>query len=341
MRPAAYERLRSNRRRVRAEAAAWITRLHGPSRTPAMEAGLRRWLAEDPRHAREFELATDVWNETGCGHTEGVPKRPPLARRPNLAKLARPIVAIAAAVLLFSIWMIQIAGRTAISTGVGEQKTVMLTDGSRITLNTDTALVVQYRGHSRTVTVKYGEAYFDVVHNALRPFVVRAGDRSVIDLGTRFMVNRSGGSGDSLTVLVVEGQVAVAPTDEVKISPSRVASDVHYVSAGQLLRFRANALPAIQTVPLDEATAWLNGQVIFNGTPLAEAAAQFNRYNAEKIKVISAQAAAIPVGGVFRVGDYASFARAVAESHHLTLITRGNELLLEPSGPLRGTSSSH
>src|SRR6185437_413334 len=161
-------------RRVRAEAAAWIARLHGPDRARAVEAGFRRWLAEDPAHAAEFELATDVWNETA-----GVS----LHARYGLSGYRRTlshnrstwgwgIAAGLAASLLAAAWIAQTLWRSIVTTGVGEQKTIILADGSRVTLNTDSRIIVDYGKHTRTVILRYGEAYFQVVHNQARPFTV-------------------------------------------------------------------------------------------------------------------------------------------------------------------------
>lgn len=332
MSPSSRECSKVDRRKVRAEAAAWLARLHGPNRTPALEEGLRQWLAEHPVHGSEFELATDVWDET-AEDRGNLPSPPhPRQRRRRAPLAALTLTAVAAAVVV-GWWFIRTGGDTLLSTGVGDQKTVILADGSRITLNTNTRLLLHYGKRTRTVILKYGEAYFDVVHNPTRPFVVRAGQQEVIDVGTRFLVNRCGLANDPLTVTVIEGRVVVAPVDLPAISLARLTPAVHVLGAGQLLQFHPNALPTVRAVSVDEATAWLNDQLIFDGTPLGEAAAQFNRYNATKIKVMSAKAATIPVGGVFRIGDSASFARAVADSHHLKLITREDELVLEPGSP--------
>lgn len=61
---------------LRAQAAAWVTRLHGPNRTEAVEDGLRCWLAESPEHKAAFELLTDTWEKSGR-----------LRRRPSSASL--------------------------------------------------------------------------------------------------------------------------------------------------------------------------------------------------------------------------------------------------------------
>lgn len=327
---------RVERRKIRAEAAAWLARLHGPNRTPAMEEGLRRWLAQDPIHAREFELATDVWDESG-GHGTRVPtEQLPSRRHFHLPRLLVPLGAFVAAAIIMVCWVIQAHGTVQVSTGIGEQRTIILADGSRLTLNTNTQAEVRYTKQARTVTLRTGEAYFDVVHNSHRPFIVRAGDQKIVDLGTRFIVSRTAPGANSLSVTVVEGRVAVAPVGDMNMLGPKSPPRVRIVTAGHLLKFRAGSFPALHSVSLDSATAWLNGQLVFDDTPLSEAAAEFNRYSSVKIRVLSGTARRLPVGGVFRIGDSASFARAVAESDHLTLITRRNELLLEPP-----TSDAH
>lgn len=296
-----------------------------------MEEGLRRWLAEDSYHAREFELATDVWNES-CGQGRRIHRNiSHPVRIPRFHRLSRAIVASAAAAILVVAGFIQSGREFQVSTRTGEQKTIILSDGSRLTLNTNTRILIHYTENTRTVILEYGEAYFDVVHNGARPFVVSVGDRRVVDLGTRFLVNRAAVAGDSLTVAVIEGRVAVAPMDATDIVRPQMSLKVHIVSAGQILGIRPHSSPVIRSVSLQVATAWLNGQLIFDSTSLDEAAAEFNRYSPIQIKVLSREAAHILVGGVFRIGDSASFARAVAESHHLRLISRNDELVLESS----------
>ena len=66
------EHAANNRRRAaRAEASAWIVRLHGPHRTADLEAGFRAWLAADPENARQFERVTEVW-EAGATPVPGI-----------------------------------------------------------------------------------------------------------------------------------------------------------------------------------------------------------------------------------------------------------------------------
>jgi transmembrane sensor len=204
-----------------------------------------------------------------------------------------------------------------------------LDDGTRVELNTDTQLLVKYDHHTRTVVLKSGEAYFQVAHEH-RPFMVFAGERKILALGTAFTVRRDGSSDEALTVTLIEGRVVVAP---VNADPGLVPAPsptVTLLNAGQRLRTRAHAKPTVDTPSIEKATGWMRGQLIFDHTPLREAAAEFSRYNKIKITVASPEAAEIPIGGIFRIGDSRSFARAVAASYDLQVTVNGDELVLEP-----------
>ncbi|MGH9735025.1 MAG: FecR family protein, partial [Candidatus Acidiferrales bacterium] len=199
----------------------WIARIHGPDRSAALEKGLRQWLGEDPLHSAEFELATDVWNESGGTPRGPLPGFGTERREAVHNRLLRPVLAAAVvAGLLIVAWVAYLPGGRAISTEKGEQRTVVLTDGSRITLNADSRVDVNFDRSVRTVVLRYGEAYFDVIHNGAQPFVVRAGDRQVVDLGTRFLVSRYGANDESVSVTVIEGRVAVAPLTDIHLTPS-------------------------------------------------------------------------------------------------------------------------
>jgi transmembrane sensor len=236
----------------------------------------------------------------------------------------------ATAVLLIVVgaWALHYFGRPAITTALGEQRTLNLPDGTRVELNTQSRLVVRFDDRVRTVVLTSGEAYFNVAHEA-RPFVVVAGPRKVIAVGTSFLVRREEGADNAVTVTLIEGRVAVAPLTAADALPSKPTPEVTLLSAGKRLKAAQHAPPAIDSPSIDKETAWMRGQLIFDSTPLREAAAEFNRYNALQIKIASTEAGAIPVGGVFRTGDSASFAAAVAQAHNLQLVTRENELVLE------------
>jgi transmembrane sensor len=314
--------------RAQAEAAAWMALLHSPDRSPELEAGLRRWIAADPLHAATWEAATDLWNETG-----DLPRRIPRRRLPEQARSKppiKPLFAVAALCLLAIGALVQYSLPSAVTTSVGEQRTLNLDDGTRVELNTNSRLRVKFDRQNRTVVLESGEAYFQVAHER-RPFIVLAGERKIVALGTAFTVRRDEISDDAVTVTLIEGRVAVAPANTDNKAPAATPA-VTVLKAGQRLRTRPDATSTVDAPSIDKATGWMRGQLIFDHTPLREAAAEFSRYNKIKITVTSPQAATIPIGGIFRIGDSRSFARAVAASYDLKVTQRGNELILEPTG---------
>jgi transmembrane sensor len=315
--------------RVQAEAAAWIALLHSNERNAEIEAGLKKWIAADPLHASAWEAATDIWNDT-AGLPRRIPQpRIPLSRTRARHAYLRPVLAVAALCLLITAggvtWRHFL--HSTVNTAVGEQRTLNLEDGTRVELNTNSHLVVQYDSHTRTVTLESGEAYFQVAHEQ-RPFVVIAGERKILALGTAFTVRRDESAENPLTVTLLEGRVAVAPVEMANIADAPVP-EVKVLNPGERLRVRKHKDATLDSPSIDRATGWMRGQLIFDHTPLREAVAEFNRYSSLKITVASPSAGEIPVGGIFRISDSKSFARAVAETYSLHLTLRDNELVLD------------
>jgi transmembrane sensor len=317
-------------RRIRAQAARWVTELHGPDRSASLEAKVREWIAADSRHAAAFELATEAWQRSGNlpAHlpklSAGTPKRARSGTsRPVAAGIAVSIVALAGVIY----W----ARDGSLATGPGEQRTVELTDGTEVSLNANSRVRVQYDDRVRKVTLVTGEALFDVTKNPSRPFVVVVGDRKVIALGTSFMVRRDDGSAAApagFAVTLVEGRVAVEPLSAPDALPSVPVAGTQVLSPGERLRFEMGVSETLDSPSMDKVTAWRRGQLIFDDTSLAEAAAEFNRYGTGKLTIEGASIGKLRVGGVFRIGDPSSFAQAMANTYHLRIINRGRQIVL-------------
>jgi transmembrane sensor len=317
--------------RALAEAAAWVVRLHGPERTQAVESGWRCWFAAHPDHAAAWELVSDKWNKSHDVPV-GLVHAAVRVGRPSRVRLRPVLVAVAAAASVVMGWALVYLGRGVFTTAVGEQRTLNLEDGTRIELNTATRLVVSYDVKTRTVELKSGEAYFSVAHEA-RPFVVTAGNRKVIAVGTSFTVRRDPSADDTMTVTLIEGRVAVASADAPNVLPREQVPEVTVLSAGQRLHIRRRAPITLDTPSIDRVTGWMRGQLIFDHTPLDEAVQELNRYSATRLSVASPETGRIPVSGTFRVSDSVSFAHAASETYHLRLVRRGDEIALESEQP--------
>jgi len=342
--PVAPERL--------AEAGVWIARLHGGNRTRAIEAGLKRWLREDAENARAFEIATEVWDDAE-NLRRFVPLRPKLASRPRSSMAPIFAMAAAASLLLFLGAVLWFQNLGVITTGVGEQRQMVLEDGTRVFLNTDTRLVVSYNNDARRVELRRGEALFNVAKKSDWPFIVTAGDREVRALGTSFVVRREE---QQLAVTLVEGKVVVSPVQQATQSAAESAlaqqpaqstgsaapsvdkqtsapgrSDVFTLAPGQRLTFGAGSPARLDTPSVEKATAWRRGQVILDDTPLRAAAEEMNRYNAIKLVVAEDVAADLLVSGLFQAGDSIHFANAVADTYNLNVQERNDEIILSRS----------
>lgn len=308
---------------ILAQAAAWIANLHDDDRGEKLEAGFRRWLAADPRHRTAFEMANEMWNDTELWPKSAVPAASPrvwstFAPAATLAAAA----CVGAALLLGALLYFRGSG---VATDVGEQRSLTLEDGTRVSLNTNTRIRIDYDDAVRKVRVESGEALFEVAKRPDRPFVVVAGERQITALGTAFVVRRDR---QEVTVTLVEGKVQVATVGS--IAETREAgSKVAVLSAGDRLTLTEAGQAKRDRPVVASAVAWQRGQVVFDRTSLADAAMEMNRYSSVKMEVEGAAAERLLVTGVFRAGDSESLAQAMAESYRLEMVSEPRRIVLK------------
>jgi transmembrane sensor len=314
--------------RISAEAAVWVMELHGPDRDEELESRVRRWIAGDPRHAAAFERATDAWQQSG-----NIPRRPPQRvsesaqgrKRMRTAGAALAGMAALCAALACTIYFLR---DDTLATGPSEQRIVDLSDGSQVTLNANSRVVVQFDEGVRKITLKRGEALFDVAKDRSRPFVVIAGDRKVIAVGTSFEVRREEPAGSTFAVTLMEGRVAIEPISWPNALPNVAVSGVKLLNPGERLRFTGDRNETLDSPSIEKVTAWRRGELIFDDASLGEAAAEFNRYGTRRLVIESPAARKLRIGGVFGIRDPYSFAQSMANTYHLRIITRGNTITL-------------
>ena len=318
---------------VQAEAAAWIARLQAAANARDVERGLAEWLKASPEHAAAFEEATDIWEGLGGVPTavllksrSAPPARAPTPRWPSLVTAA---TACAAALLFLGIVAFQFFD-DGIATGVGEQRTLALADGSRVVLNTDSRIVVEPWGDVREIKLERGEVLFEVARDPSKPFVVVAGRKKVVAIGTAFVVRRlARPGGDDVSVTLIEGKVAVADIDVAAHEIEQVRA-AHMLEPGQRL-VTAMATPSGATIDqprIDAVVAWKRGEVVLEDTPLRDAIAEMNRYSPISLSFEGAAESDYAVSGVFRTGDTEAFARAVADIYGLQIAREHNKLML-------------
>jgi transmembrane sensor len=334
-----------SRRIARAEAAAWIVRLHGPDRTPELEAGFRAWLASDAENGRQFERVTEVWDAGSTIPVAGVPRVTGMRDRPAPRRWALAAMVVLATGLgawaAYDSWL-----SPSFATRLGEQRLVRLEDGSRIALNSNTRIRVACCEGERRVRLERGEAYFEVARDALHPFIVVAGDHEVKALGTAFVVRHEAGG---TAVTLVEGKVAVSADPAMAFEPDPALADSSdgsardarsevdrapiVLSPGQRLTFKNRARPQLDQPRIEAVTAWRRGEVMLDSTLLADAVAEMNRYDDHVLVIDDPGIAALRISGIYHAGDSAGFAETVAKLYGLYVVHESGRIHLVQTPP--------
>lgn len=289
-----------------AEAAAWLSRLQDEARTPATEAAFKEWLLE-PRCARAFARVTETWELVAGASLATQRPKPSRPWAPALLAATLLMVVCGGGIAAF------VLHDPSYSTAIGQQQTVTLDDGTRVALNTDSKIVVDYTAAQRRVRLERGEAMFEVAKNRNRPFIVAAGDERVRAVGTTFVVRRDVGK---TSVVLVEGRVEVSRGVERRQNAGRPPKAT-ILTAGDRLTVTADAAIAVDRPKIETATAWRRGEVMFDDTPLVDAIAELNRYGGAQISLNGPELRGLRVSGVFKTQDPAEFAEIVARLHGL------------------------
>ncbi len=294
------------------QATDWIARLG--TRTISLDTiqAFAKWR-EDPANAEAYRRAEQLWSRTGDlagdpdiqAALEQAQRRRPRrfgAKQIAAAGLTTALAASLAVGAFF--WQI----RDTYATEVGEQRSLLLADGSRVRLDTASKIRVRFTEGERRIELAEGQAFFEVAHNPARPFVVMTTDASVTAVGTVFEVRRVG---SETRVVLVSGAVDVAQAG-VPSAPQRLLPN-------QQTAIRSGKAK-VSAVNADTATSWTDGELTFTDTPLVEAVAEVNRYLAVPIVLDAPAAANTPINGVFRSGDRTAFVSAAAHLFDLKAI---------------------
>jgi transmembrane sensor len=325
----------SNRQIIEEQAAAWLQKRDSEDWSAADQAQLTRWLEADTHHRVAYLRLEAAWAEmnrlraVGAGHLRTDPDGDLGARREGVAQthgtsaerfswsrraaLAAGVIAVLAGGAYFatrSSWVDRDTVQVdKYSTRIGALASVPLKDGSTITLSSATDLRVRLGDKERRVELARGEAFFEVAKDPKRPFVVDAGTHRVVAVGTKFAV-REGGA--EFRVVVTDGTVRVENS-----GTGSGTATAQVLRAGSVARATGGAQIAAQaaSVPAAEALlSWRSGYIVFHETALADAVAEFNRYNQRKIVIEDPRIAAIRLTGKFRSTNIDSFSRLLQMS---------------------------
>jgi transmembrane sensor len=323
----------SDRQAVEQRAVVWLQKRDAGSWSEHDQAELDAWLDSDANHRVAYLRLEAAWEQMnrlqalGAGYSRGyVPTAEELEASSWRALIDRSgsctrkrtytrWLAVAASFLVAitvgigAYFSIDYFRGERYSTPIGGVATVPLKDGTNITLSTDSSIRVQLKDRERHIDVTQGEAFFDVAHDPSRPFIVQAGSKRITAVGTQFSVRRDR---KDVRVVVTEGKVKFE--DGEGPAPHRV--EALLLTAGSIAR-ASDAGVRVQSVALpqaEEQLSWRTGYVVFHATPLADAVAEFNRYNDRKIVIDDPAIAAMQLTGQFRSTNIDSFVRLLEQT---------------------------
>jgi transmembrane sensor len=264
-------------------AADWVQQLNESHDQELIDRWMH-WCATDALNLAEFEQMQRLWN--------AFPKaRATASSMPTLAGRSKPprrLIASAAAVVLLvsgAGWFaLHSSDDRVLETALGEQRGITLADGSRLDLAPASLVTTHFTLAQRDVRLVRGQAFFEVAHSAVRPFVVYAKSLKVTAVGTEFdvQINLS-----NTAVTVSNGRVTVTPDGQMGF----VASNTETVNAGVGQRVTLSEYAqrlSVATVNPKVAGAWRGGTLSFAGEPLEDVINAINRYNAPPIVVAPA-----------------------------------------------------
>jgi len=288
----------------------WLARLMAPDCTSAERAAFEDWLAESPRHV-------EAYLQTECAHALAaeLADDPLLRAAARAARRERPRggawktllpLALAAGVAAVAVFVksggpgAPAPAPQAYATAIGEQRTVVLADGTRLALDTDSRVEVRLGADRRLLEVAQGRVQIDVGHDA-RPFLVHAGAATVRDIGTTFQVSRQAGE---VRVGLIAGSVQVAVDDDRDAARTLVPGE-------QVIVDGDGRIGATRGLDVDAANGWTRGDLIFRERPLGELLAETNRYSATQLHLADPRLGDIRVSGVFHAGDQTALLKAL------------------------------
>jgi transmembrane sensor len=324
-------------RQVEARAAAWLLKRESSEWGESDRMALHEWLETDATHRVAYLRLEAGWEEANRlkalspGFQRGKVLSPTeLMReetgfRPSSPRWQRRWIAAAASVLVLVIAGVLTYGLgpwkgERYVTPVGGIASIPLKDGSNVTLNTASEIRVRLTGTERRIELARGEAFFEVAKDPSRPFVVQAAQRRVVVVGTKFSVRRDK---HDVRVFVSEGVVRI---EDHGSPPATLA-------AGSMARVTGTQVQVRQqpVADVEESLSWRSGYVVFHETPLADAVAEFNRYNERPIVIADPQVAAIRLTGKFRTTNYEAFVRLLEETYPIQVRDASDRIVLSAS----------
>lgn len=292
---------------LRSEAAAWVARRCSGEPEPGQQRDFLAWLNRSEAHARAYAEAEALWEsmrdlEVLAGTELRRARRRVGRQRRRLRWVRLASAALIVAVLVNLSWLITVMWdhqQATYQTALGQRQMVELADGSRLELDTQSTVQIDYSHRRRQIRLLQGQAVFTVAHEA-RPFEVWAGGTRVLDIGTQFEVRYLD---QRLTVVVLDGAVSVTPAGGKTTLLQRGLS---------VSQDHEGRLQPPQVVDPARSAAWRRGELVFQNQKLRDVLQELARYHRGTVTVSQPLLLETRVSGVVQADDLAQSLRTVA-----------------------------
>lgn len=331
---------------VNKQAAIWITKLDR-GLTPAEITDLQHWLKHQ-HHEQAFLMLASTWDKVDSLSQLATLFPPPIPG--NKHKFARKTYAIAAsfAACFLFLWVVGIFLPLSVNeanlsqqvsmpyqvtyqTAVGQHSTIDLTDGSKLTINTNSLLTVDFSANERLINLVKGEIFIDVAHDTSRPLSVIVNDTVFQAVGTAFNVKKS--FNESIELLVTNGKVLIAELEAIKPSSKnssgvKMAMNLHIHNAQAatpgdkvVIKF-SEATSKQQKLSLSSedikvSLGWLDKKLIFKGKTLLDAMDEVSRYTDSEFIIPEENLRNLKIAGVFKTDDIDMLLNTLAQNFNI------------------------
>jgi transmembrane sensor len=318
----------NHNRDVREVAAEWHDRVTRDKVTHETRVAFSQWLDASAENRDAYEAVERTWARvSAAGNDPNIlalrhEAALRLQRKPSRPKPILQLAAGVAGLLLFGGFFLALSGAPIVdsflgpgasgtyATQLGERLAVTLSDGTQVTLNTNSSLRVAFTGAERRVDLLRGQALFEVAKNPTRPFVVQTPNRRFVAVGTAFDVRLDG---EEVRVTMLEGTVRVehppAPDSDGRLDAG--PDEITLLTAGEQLIVDQKQSDRVQVADAERVTSWRRGQVIFEDSRLEDAVSELNRYSATRIVLQDPDLAELRISGAFATGRPAVFVQAM------------------------------
>lgn len=328
----------SSKEDIQEQACLWISRLDR-GLTDSEKSALDNWLQESQSHRNALLEAANLWDDMSVlNELSGLFPRHNTSKEAKATRKLRArakwsiaaaflVMTMAVGVVVQQIWLddSQVIASVSekVETGIGEQKNIVLADGSTLLLNTNSTVTINYSPDARQIVLLKGEAHFEVAHDTSRPFTVTAGNNAVTAVGTAF--NMQFVDDNAFELVVTDGKVLVADrfnpysNGQPLFGSKTITEQGLLMFAGEkaVVKGKVETKENLTANDIEDDLAWQKGMIVFKGEPLEKVLEEIGRYTQVRFSISDDALRKRRVAGYFKVGDINGLLAALKNSFNI------------------------